>query len=291
MAYDPGADQMVVFSGEIGAGPPQVADTWIWDGRNWSQATPATSPPARQGATMAYDADSGQLILFGGETGTNSGLLNDTWMWNGTIWTQLAPATSPPARYDAAMAYDPATRQLVLFGGFGAADNSDDLNDTWTWNGTTWKKATPANSPPVRVTAGLAYDPANAGLVLFGGLGPAPFGQQAPPSAFLNDTWIWNGSNWTQQRPAASPPARSAASFVYDQATGQDILFGGTGTNLSNLNDTWAWNGKTWTQVTTSASPPPRGAAAMAYDGATRQVVLFSGWNGSAPDDTWNLGT
>jgi len=32
----------------------------------------------------------------------------------GTTWTQLSPATSPPARYGASMAYDPATSQLVI---------------------------------------------------------------------------------------------------------------------------------------------------------------------------------
>jgi eukaryotic-like serine/threonine-protein kinase len=289
MAYDQGTSQMVLFSGEMGAGPPQVADTWIWDDSNWSQARPATSPPARQGATMAYDAAAGQLILFGGETGTSSGLLNDTWTWNGTTWSQLEPATSPPARYDASMAYDPATRELVLFGGFGADDNSNNLNDTWTWNGTTWTQQHPGASPPVRVNAGLAYDPANGGLVLFGGTAPAPFGQPAPVSAFLADTWIWNGTTWTQQHLAASPPARVAANLVYDQAARKDILFGGTGSNGSNSNETWAWDGHTWTQVTTSASPPPRGAAAMAYDGATERVVLFSGWDGFEQPDTWNL--
>lgn len=290
MAYDLGTGQMVVFSGEMGAGPPQVADTWIWDGSNWSQVSPATSPSARQGATMAYDAATRQLILFGGETGTNSGLLNDTWTWDGTNWTQLTPGTSPPARYDASMAYDPANGTVMLFGGFGAVDNSDDLNDTWIWDGSTWSQAAPAASPPVRTNAGLAYDPANGGLVLFGGTGPAPFGQAAPPSAFLNDTWTWNGTNWTQQNPAASPPARTGADLAYDGATGQDILFGGTGSDGSSLNDTWAWDGSAWTPVTTSASPPPRGSAVMAYDGATGQVVLFSGWNGFEQPDTWNLG-
>ncbi len=32
-------------------------------------------------------------------------------------WTQLTPATSPPARIQASMAYDPAIGKMVLFGG------------------------------------------------------------------------------------------------------------------------------------------------------------------------------
>src|SRR5262245_57148916 len=32
-------------------------------------------------------------------------------------WTQLFPASSPPARYDAGIAYDESRGRLVLFGG------------------------------------------------------------------------------------------------------------------------------------------------------------------------------
>ena len=65
---------------------------------------------------MAYDAAIGQLVLFGG-TSSNGTVLNDTWTYNGTTWTQLSPLTSPSARSDFSMAYDPAMGQLVLFGG------------------------------------------------------------------------------------------------------------------------------------------------------------------------------
>jgi hypothetical protein len=46
-------------------------------------------------------------------------------------WTRQAPATSPPARELASMAYDAATGNVVLFGG----DNFEPqtFNDTWTW--------------------------------------------------------------------------------------------------------------------------------------------------------------
>jgi uncharacterized repeat protein (TIGR02543 family) len=45
--------------------------------------------------------------------------------------TQLSPATSPPARAYASMAYDPGTGQLLLFGGYSQC--SEALNDTWTY--------------------------------------------------------------------------------------------------------------------------------------------------------------
>nr|MDA8292961.1 hypothetical protein [Actinomycetota bacterium] len=72
----------------------------------WTKQSPTTSPSARSFASMAYDPATGTMVLFGGDG--SSGLLADTWTWNGTTWTKQSPTTSPSARYGASMAYDPA---------------------------------------------------------------------------------------------------------------------------------------------------------------------------------------
>ncbi|MGA3149423.1 MAG: kelch repeat-containing protein, partial [Acidimicrobiales bacterium] len=69
----------------------------------WTAQSPAASPSARYGATMAYDPATGNMVLFGGEG--RSAFLNDTWTWDGSTWTAQSPAASPPARYGASMAY------------------------------------------------------------------------------------------------------------------------------------------------------------------------------------------
>src|SRR5882672_668030 len=81
-------------------------------------------------------------------------------------WTQLSPATSPPQRGAPAMAYDPVTRKIVLFGGYGSTNY---LNDTWTFDGTTWAEVNNAVVPPVRAAAAFAFDRMTRKLVLFGG--------------------------------------------------------------------------------------------------------------------------
>src|SRR5690348_16761812 len=58
-------------------------------------------------------------------------------------WTQQHPATHPPARYSAAMTYDAATGNVVLFGG----KSQGELGDTWVWNSSTWTQQHPATSP------------------------------------------------------------------------------------------------------------------------------------------------
>ena len=248
---------------------------------SWTQLNPDTSPPGRILASMAYDPGTGQLVLFGGAGCTNGSPCNDTWTWNGSTWTQQSPATSPPGRDNgASMAYDPATGQLILFGGTGS---SADLNDTWTWNGTTWTQLFPATSPPVRDEASMAYDPDTGQLVLFGG-------HSVPAGIIRSDTWTWNGTTWTEQSPATSPPARGAGSMSFDPANGTMVLFGGYDKPGNYLNDTWTWNGTTWTAQSPASSPSVRGYASMAYDSGTGQLVLFGG--GTTPivtelNDTW----
>jgi hypothetical protein len=143
---------------------------------NWTRQDPAASPPGRDQAAMAYDAATGTVVLFGGCCNKLDGDLNGTWTWDGTTWAKQHPATSPPGRFGAAMAYDAATSTAVLFGGKGTAD-------TWTWDGTTWTQQAPAASPPARYQAAMAYDSATGTAVLFGGKGHG--------GVNLGDTWTW----------------------------------------------------------------------------------------------------
>jgi hypothetical protein len=130
---------------------------------------------------MAYDAARGEVVLFGGYDYTflTSVLLNDTWVWNGTAWTQRSSttATIPAPRIAHGMTYDALRGEVVMFGGY----DSDPLNDTWVWNGATWTIHAGAG-PTARSGHAMAYDAARAELVLFGGRN----------NGEKNDTWRWH---------------------------------------------------------------------------------------------------
>jgi hypothetical protein len=115
--------------GAMGMAPP-AAQAGPAAASAWTKQAPATYPAPREDASMAYDAATRTVVMFGGD-GTNRPL-NGTWTWDGTTWTKQAPATSPSARSDASMAYDAATRTVVLFGGH---NRNGMLGDTWTWGG------------------------------------------------------------------------------------------------------------------------------------------------------------
>src|SRR5690242_18647955 len=120
----------------------------------------------RLGSALAYDPAHGKVVLFGG--GSYTSLLNDTWEWDGTTWTQRTPATVPAARSGQARAYEAARGKGVLFGG-RAGSPAYYLNDAWEWDGTSWTQRTPDTAPPVRFGHALAYDSARGRMVMFGG--------------------------------------------------------------------------------------------------------------------------
>ena len=126
----------------------------------------------------------------------------------------------------------------------------------------------------------MAYDSNRGRTVLFGGsaIPPAPF----------NDTWEWDGENWTQMADSG-PPGREAAAMAYDAQRNQTVLFGGGATTAGVshiMGDTWSWDGRNWTQLADSG-PLPRTSFAMAYDSKRQRMVLFGGQTDVLAADTW----
>ena len=230
---------------------------------------------------MAYDGATGTIVLFGGTTGLFGGgccALGDTWVWNGTTWTQINTPGPPARRFDGqGMAYDPSTGKVILFGGIVQGNSYQ--GDTWAFDGVaqTWTQLSPPTSPSPRGGFGMANDRAG-NIVLFGGT------EGTTNSA---DTWMFSGTTWQKQSPATSPPARSGQAMVYDQDLNEDVLFGGSG-----YHDTWAWNGSTWQQVAANPAPSERYCFGMDYDSAVHAAVLFGGFSAAGPirPDTWELG-
>jgi hypothetical protein len=110
------------------------------------------------------------------------------------------------------------------------------------------------DAPTARIKPQIAFDPKTGTVVLFSGVGPDLGG--------LIDTWTWDGTRWTEQRPSASPPARWGARFAYDPTTQQMLVFGGNPPNgadqgtYSALADVWAWDGASWHRLPSDERRP-----------------------------------
>jgi hypothetical protein len=180
MAYDEARHRVVLFGGTVGLSPPTPnAETWLWDGTRWTEAPAGPAPDPRSGHAMAYDAERGQVVLFGGCCGPNYAVFGDTWLWNGSAWTKAEPMGLPGGRTGAAMAYERVRKRVVLMG--GGTEFGQWFQDTWSWDGTTWTQVATSESPQAREGAGMAFDEAQRRIILFGG---GTF-----PNIALNDTW------------------------------------------------------------------------------------------------------
>jgi pimeloyl-ACP methyl ester carboxylesterase len=128
----------------------------------------------------------------------------------------------------------------------------------------------------------MAYDSARGQIVLFGGWSDG----EDVDLGYKNDTWLWDGHDWTQVFPAHVPPPLAAHAMTYDSARSQVVLFGGVVRGSEYLDETWVWDGRDWTPKNPEHSPAPREHPALAYNSARGYVVLFGGW---VPfhDDTW----
>jgi hypothetical protein len=216
---------------------------------------------------MAWDEKDGYLLMFGGARyGTTTNVTyNDTWIWAGSRWRQLNPATSPPGRTFPAMAFDKGSQRVLLYGG-GAANSDPPRNDTWTWDGTTWTELHATATPPLVGEARMVYDPDLPGIVLVS--------QAAGGDAYVT-TWTWTGSNWSQLKAATSVTRRFGFGLAYFPNVG-DVLVGGAagaGGPGSSRDDVWTFKGGTWTQLR-QATKPVAGPCVMAYDADAGALVL-----------------
>lgn len=278
VAYFSSADQVVVFGGSPRIrGDSWRNDTWILHAGTWSQVSAPSGLTPRGGAAMAYHPGIGKLVLFGG-TGAAWPPFSQTWLWDGTSWTQGPPA--PPAlqgRVGAGMAYHPGIGKLVLFAGAGKLP----YTDTWLFDGTSWTPgpAAPAGMP-IRAFFGMTYDPTLKKIVVAGGDGAA-------------DVWLFDGRSWT--RGPSLPPGvakRERLRLAYHFVLGGDVLFGGIGPGPAQ-SDLWILRGGSWQQQPrTSPWPAPRLDGALVWSSAEKALLLVGGFSDAGLGeqgytDTW----
>lgn len=301
MAYDPLDGYLVLFGGcssgdfWFSTCTPSNA-TWVFQNNSWSQLTTNPTPPARFYASLAYDEGADGLILFGGNGTASTGFLNDTWSFSHGKWTQLSPTASPPARAAAGMVYDAHDGYILLVDGeqfrtltvpatktyVGA-----DFNDSWTFNGATWTRLTPADNPSARDSVGITYDASLHSVVLFGGFNWTSYN--------LDDTWLYQAGAWTPLASGSNgtffalPGDRNNPALAYDPALGVDVMFGGH-TGYSYYADTWTFSNGTWS-ATYLTGPSARWGMSLAFDPSVGCLIAYGGFvPGTFYNDTWSFG-
>jgi len=212
LSYDTRRHVAVLFGGNYYNNGTYVncADTWEWNGTSWTQRN-VSGPSGRSYCSMAFDADRGVTVLYGGYPYSN-----DTWEWDGSSWAQRAPATSPPARDFHSLVYDTARRKTVLAFGW---NGSVPLDDTWQWDGSNWSQLAIPTGPVARFALSMTYDKTRQLTVLFGGYNSL--------SQYLAETWELGPSGTAPaitQDPDSPVICRNSTVSLHAAATGDGTL-------------------------------------------------------------------
>jgi hypothetical protein len=293
MAYDPVRRTVLLFGGDTYLSPTlqqtAIGDTWEWDGQDWHQLQPASSPSARLGAAMAMDPVRGRIWLFGGTD--LAWIYSETWEWDGTIWTQRFPAHSPSPRFGGRMAFCASSGRMLLFGGAAGVGNSSDAG--WEWDGVDWSPIT-GPGPADRFGHDLATNPASGRVLMFGGR------SSSTSNVALTETWEWTGTGWILLAPQHVPGRRYNVTMAPHYGRGQVVLFGSFSgsANFQGGTDpqdgrlaTWVFSQGDWTRQASALDDLPAfRPAGVAHETSRDRFLLVDQNNATVPwrwTETW----
>ncbi len=123
IAFDAARGYVVLFGSNADpstCNPGVPGETWTWNGTTWTQLHPAVAPDecAGLGATMVYDAAHQRDLVV------CDCAFRATWLWDGVNW-----AKADGAPYATTLAYDPAAKRVVSFGGYLFFHGDNDFGD------------------------------------------------------------------------------------------------------------------------------------------------------------------
>lgn len=208
-------------------------------------------------AGFAYHPPRGIFVRFGGNRS------NETFEYDGNLWTKFSTIPAPEDRYYPALAYDPKNQKILLFGGYNY-DTDEEYGDTWLYDPSThsWQELNPPSSPPPSWAYRATTDFKRKVVVLH-----SPEG-----------TWEWNGETWT--KTSTSGPKYYYGNLCYDANLQKVVYFGGF-QYPGNVckNETWIYDGANWQKISISNPPDKRCDAVLTFDTNTQKTILFGGSN------------
>jgi photosystem II stability/assembly factor-like uncharacterized protein len=231
MAFDYGANRMLLYGGGDLRNDPPVFDAWSWDGNDWSLISDSRKPAFQNTGTAASGPNLGLFLLY------SSGVLNAdqqelivTYRWTPTGWSKVE-AAGPVGRIRPGFTYDPDIGKLLKFGG-SHGSHGPDATDIWTFDGTTWTQLNPSGLRPAGGAGSMTHDAIHKQVVWLGADG----------------TWTFEKDAWTQRASVAQSPPYGGwqGTMVFDPVHGQ-VLFTGTLLGDGSFGGTYVWDGAKWT--------------------------------------------
>lgn len=323
VVHDPATGAILSLTSFPPGTPLQI---WAFDGSAWQQRVTATQPPPLEWFAVGRDPLTNHLLVHGGYESINGQAVSrdQLWAYDGVDWHVVNQGAAPAARYAHAMANDPTTGRLLLYGGNTFAQGEVYFyGDLWAWNGLGWTKLLDQQAPALTgapsqpYTAAVAFDrrlqqivgwpiDAQGSTQTFDGAvwrqwpcggtcpqAPAYLALHEPlsmPMALAsNGALLWDGVAWSPlTAPTGGPVPMPTDAAIASDGT-RLLLFGGM-VNGSPTNATWAWDLGGWTRLFPPTSPPPMAGHRMASVPRHGGILLVNdsatwSWDGN----TWQF--
>jgi N-acetylneuraminic acid mutarotase len=215
-------NKLYLFGGEQQPRVPLPATTYCYDIDNgtWvALSTTGCCPGPRIAASMV--AVGQQLYLYGGRTGIDmgEGAKSDLYVFDTASheWQPVAMSGSspqPPARSYHAMAADPGSGKLYIFGGCGSSGR---LSDLWCFHipTATWQQLPSSDAVPARGGSVLVAAADGGQLYVLGGFNGAEL-QDCHVFDTRSNTWAC--PTCCDHQPAAAAAAAAAAAGTKDDS-------------------------------------------------------------------------
>ena len=275
LAYDTLRATAVLYGGsEVGSAIPR-STTSLYRNNNWSPVLLTTRPSPRSLFTFVHDPANQSAWLFGGLNEYSNGYLGDLWGLRNGQWFQKVAKDTPTC--DAPLSAFDSSRSKIVFACWPAGELEVGV---YEFDGSAFTEIeTKKDKPDARRFATLVYDETLKKVVLFGGF---------DGSDFRDDTWTWDGANWTEVKKN-KPPNRSLHAMWYDPLQKKTLLYGGIGResiedHVQRFSDMWAFNGTGWTKLTVTSTPGERIGPQYAIDPVSGKVLLFGGMKSELTD-------
>ncbi|HKR62848.1 MAG TPA: kelch repeat-containing protein [Thermoanaerobaculia bacterium] len=320
MVFQRSNKKVAWLGGICGSDTNQLDEVWEWDGTNWTKVTITNATIRAYSQAVAYDTERDEIVMFGGsDLGTTNVRSSDVTYARGA-WRFPGTLTRPVPRSLSGFQTDPVSGNIWLYGGL-FENSSGFLDDFWgyrnqqwfpitttdgpstcstpltafdvdrsrlvvtclgssvtEWDSTAfaWKPITLTKLPDPRRFANMVYDRKLKKTVMFGGY--------SANGNYLNETWTWDGSAWTQVKTKTSeaPNNRGLMAMWYDPQLEKTVLYGGLGRaninqSVTRYSDMWSFDGTKWTKLNVSQTPGQRLGAQIAVDPVTGKLLLFGG--------------
>jgi len=251
-----------------------------------AQQKNAKSPSGRIDYAIAYVPFLRGVLMYGGWAPPNWIPTNETWVWDGQMWTRSLAKGAPDFAHHT-MAFD-SERNVVVVCGRPTPHEGGEYQ-IWEFDGKAWTRR---DDVPVSASAlgdpKLTYDTRRKHLVLY-------------VASYNGDAEVWEseGKQW-QRIKFTHRPLRcddNGCQFQYDERLQKAVLVGEDRTAKEPLawdgkewgmtagsgTQTWLWDGSDWTQLH-GAQPPKAMWGGMTFDRSRHRMILLT-----TRMETWTL--